>query len=58
MAMEGLKFEVARDLGLDDDIQRRGFANMTTRKVGKIGGHMVRRLVRHAKEDLESGEEP
>jgi len=45
-AVERLKYEVAQDLGLDDDIASRGFANMTTREVGKIGGHMVRRLVR------------
>lgn len=45
-AMQRLKYEVAQDLGLDDDIASRGFANMTTREVGKIGGHMVRRLVR------------
>lgn len=56
--MEALKFEVARDLGLGDAIRDRGFANMTTREVGKIGGQMVRRLVRHAEKDLEAGEEP
>lgn len=51
-ALDRMKFEVARDLGLDDDIKDRGWGNMTTREVGKIGGNMVRRLVRHAEEDL------
>ena len=44
-ALEKLKYEVARELDLDDDIKERGFANMTTRAVGKIGGNMVKRLV-------------
>lgn len=50
--MEALKEEVARQLDLDDDIARRGWENMTTREVGKIGGQMVRRLVRKAEQDL------
>lgn len=44
-ALRSLKFEVAEDLGLQDDIAERGFANMTTREVGTLGGQMVRRLV-------------
>lgn len=50
--LTGLKFEVAKELGLDDDIEQRGFANMTTREVGKIGGQMVRRLVARGKRTL------
>jgi hypothetical protein len=55
--MEELKSEVARDLGLDDDIARRGWGNLTTREVGKIGGHMVKRLVRRAESDLATKKE-
>ncbi len=44
-ALRRLKYEVAADLDLTDDIRERGFANMTTREVGKIGGNMVKRLV-------------
>jgi hypothetical protein len=50
--LERLKYEVAKQLGLDDDIADRGFANMTTREVGRIGGQMVRRLVKRAEADL------
>jgi len=50
--LDRLKYEVAQDLGLADDIQDRGWGDMTTREVGHIGGQMVRRLVRHAEEDL------
>lgn len=51
-ALDRLKMEVAQDLGLDDDIREKGFANMTTRDVGKIGGHMVKRLISIAEQEL------
>jgi len=51
-AMESLKYEVARELHLDDDIQERGYANMTTREVGKIGGNMVKKMISIAEESL------
>lgn len=51
-ALDQLKYEVAEDLGLDDDIEERGWGNMTTREVGKIGGNMVRRLIKKAESDL------
>jgi hypothetical protein len=47
-----LKEAVTKDLGLDDDVRRRGFSGMTTREVGKIGGNMVKRLVRRGERDL------
>jgi hypothetical protein len=54
--LDRLKYEVAEDLGLDDDIAKRGWGSMTTREVGKIGGNMVRRLVRKAERDLAEDE--
>ncbi|RJX28968.1 MAG: alpha/beta-type small acid-soluble spore protein [Dethiobacter sp.] len=39
-----LKEEVARELGLNDDIAERGWANLTSRETGKIGGHMAKKL--------------
>ncbi|MGC8488996.1 MAG: small, acid-soluble spore protein, alpha/beta type [Clostridia bacterium] len=50
--LDELKEDVTDDLGLDDDVKRRGWGGMTTREVGKIGGHMVRRLVRRAERDM------
>jgi hypothetical protein len=55
-ALDRLKYEVAEDLGLDDDIQDRGWGNMTTREVGKIGGTMVKRLIQKAEDDLARGD--
>ncbi len=56
--MKGLKEEVTADLGLDDDVKRRGWGGMTTREVGKIGGRMVRRMVRRAKRGMAREGEP
>ena len=51
-ALDRLKYEVAEDLGLDDDIDQKGWANMTTRQVGKIGGTMVKRLIKRGEQAL------
>lgn len=51
-ALDRFKYEVAQEIGLKGDIERRGWENMTTREVGKIGGNMVRRMVEHAEEDM------
>jgi len=51
-AMDDFKHEVARELGLDDEIRERGWAEMTTRDAGLVGGHMVRRMVESAEERL------
>lgn len=43
-----MKYEVAEDLGLRDDIQKRGWGDMTARQCGTVGGHMVRQMIRFA----------
>jgi len=55
-ALDRFKYEVAGDLGLADDIENRGWENMTTREVGKIGGNMVRRMIERAEREM-AGEE-
>lgn len=56
--LDELKWEVAEELQLDDDIKERGFENMTTREVGKIGGNMVKKLIRFAEKEMaEHGED-
>lgn len=57
-ALDRLKYEVAEDLGLDDDIRERGWENMTTREVGHIGGQMVKRLIRAGEASLADEEAP
>jgi hypothetical protein len=51
-ALDRLKYEVATELGLDDDIQQRGWENMTTREVGTIGGNMVRKMINFAEGEM------
>ncbi|MEA4900394.1 alpha/beta-type small acid-soluble spore protein [Desulfitobacterium sp.] len=53
--LDSLKWEVAEELHLDDDIQEKGFENMTTREVGKIGGNMVKKMVEYAEEQMAYG---
>ncbi len=50
--LDKLKYEVAEELELDDDIKERGWENMTTREVGKIGGNMVKKMVRFAEGEM------
>lgn len=51
--LDHLKYEVAEDLHLDDDIRERGWENMTTCEVGKIGGNMVKKMVKFAEAEID-----
>lgn len=48
---EKLKWETAKELGLDDDLAGGG-DELTTREAGKIGGQMVSKLVKKGKEKM------
>ncbi len=39
-----LKEEIAGELGLHDQIAIKGWANLTSRETGKIGGYVAKRL--------------
>lgn len=52
-ALDKFKHEVAAELGLEDDIQSRGWANMTSRECGLVGGNMVRRMIEYAENSLQ-----
>jgi hypothetical protein len=50
-ALDQLKFEVAQELGIQ--IPQDGYmGNMATRDAGAIGGHITRRLVQIAEQQL------
>ena len=57
--LDEFKYEVAEELGLTQDIQTRGWENMTSRECGriggKIGGNMVKAMIRRAEETLKNG---
>ncbi len=54
------KYEIASDLGILDEIERRGWGNMPTRQLGriggKIGGNMVKVMIKHAEDSLAKGD--
>ena len=50
--LDELKFEVAEELQLDDDIREKGFANMTSRECGQIGGNMVKKMVAFSEKEM------
>lgn len=50
--LDDMKMEVAEELELDDDIKERGWENMTTREVGKIGGNMVKKMINLAEDQM------
>ena len=47
--LENLKWEVADELELDDDLAQGG-DELTVREAGKIGGNMAKKLVAKGKE--------
>lgn len=56
------KYEIAGELGLLDDIETKGWADMPTRDLGRIGGsiggNMVKVMIRQAEEAMARGEQP
>lgn len=57
--LDRFKYEVAEELGLRDEIEAKGWADMPTRACGAVGGHiggnMVRVMIRYAEEALGRG---
>ena len=56
--MDRLKYETAEQLGLDDNLEETH--ELTSREAGKVGGAMVRKLVKKGKQAMakESQEKP
>jgi len=50
-ALNNLKFEVANELGITD-YAKIDKGNLTARKNGKVGGNMVRRMIKYAEEHM------
>ncbi len=48
---EQLKWETARELGLDEDLAKAG-DELSVREAGKIGGQMVRKLIKAGQQAL------
>lgn len=50
-ALDSMKMEVANELGIADRVRSQGWATMTSADCGRVGGHMVRKMI----EQYESG---
>lgn len=50
-ALDSMKYEIASELGIADTVRQNGWATMTSADCGRVGGHMVRRMI----EQYESG---
>jgi len=50
-ALDRMKLEVASELGIADQVRSQGWSTMTSADCGRVGGHMVRRMI----EQYESG---
>jgi len=44
-ALDRMKFEVASELGIAQTVRSQGWATMTSADCGRVGGHMVRRMI-------------
>ncbi len=53
---EKLKWETAKELGLDDDLAGGG-DELTVREAGEIGGNMVKKLVKKGEQEIAEAEE-
>ena len=53
-ALEQMKYEIAQELGIT--LSQDGYyGNLLTKEAGSIGGHITRRLVQMAEQQLASG---
>lgn len=50
-ALDRMKMEVANELGISERVRSQGWSTMTSADCGRVGGHMVRRMI----EQYESG---
>ena len=49
---EQLKFEIAQELGLGDQVLEKGWRSLTAKESGKIGGLMTKRRREMKQQDL------
>ncbi len=50
-ALDRMKLEIASELGIADQVRSQGWSTMTSADCGRVGGHMVRKMI----EQYESG---
>lgn len=53
-ALDTMKFEIATELGIANQVRSNGWSTMTSADCGRVGGQMVRRMI----QQYESGIAP
>ncbi|SHI93168.1 alpha/beta-type small acid-soluble spore protein [Propionispora hippei] len=44
-ALDRMKLEIASELGIADRVRSQGWSTMTSADCGRVGGHMVRKMI-------------
>lgn len=44
-ALDRMKLEIANELGISERVRSQGWSTMTSADCGRVGGHMVRRMI-------------
>lgn len=44
-SMDKMKYEIASELGIADAVRQNGWSTMTSADCGRVGGHMVRKMI-------------
>lgn len=51
-ALDRMKMEVASELGIAENVKNQGWATMTSADCGRVGGHMVRKMIEQYESNL------
>lgn len=54
-ALDQMKMEIANELGIAETVRNRGWATMTSADCGRVGGHMVRRMIQQYETGMGQG---
>lgn len=55
-ALNQFKYEVANELGINPEYKTGYWGNISSRECGAVGGHMVRRMIYMAEQELLKGQ--
>ncbi len=55
-ALSQFKYEVANELGINPEYKTGYWGNISSRECGSVGGHMVRRMIALAEQELMKGQ--
>lgn len=44
-ALDSMKYEIASELGIAENVRQNGWATQTSADCGRVGGQMVRRMI-------------